>query len=126
MFSYVLATGFTASDDGLAYTFTLRKGVKFHDGTPFTAEAVKFSIERTKKIGKGAAFIWGDLKEVKIVDDYTVKLILNSPAPLPMIAASANGSYIMSPSVGRQGAGVVRSGQRSRFRSLHPEKLQEW
>jgi peptide/nickel transport system substrate-binding protein len=100
MFSYVLATGFTASDDGLAYTFTLRKGVKFHDGTAFTAEAVKFSIERTKKIGKGAAFIWGDLKEVNIVDDYTVKLILKSPAPLPMIAASANGSYIMSPSVG--------------------------
>ena len=103
MFSYVLATGFTASDDGLAYTFTLRKGVKFHDGTAFTAEAVKFSIERTKKIGKGAAFIWGDLKEVKIVDDYTVKLILKSPAPLPMIAASANGSYIMSPSVGDKG-----------------------
>jgi peptide/nickel transport system substrate-binding protein len=103
MFSYVLATGFTASDDGLAYTFTLRKGVKFHDGTAFTAEAVKFSIDRTKKIGKGAAFIWGDLKEVKIVDDYTVKLILNSPAPLPMIAASANGSYIMSPSVGDKG-----------------------
>ena len=103
MFSYVLATGFTASDDGLEYTFTLRKGVKFHDGTAFTAEAVKFSLERTKKIGKGAAFIWGDLKEVKIVDDYTVKLILKSPAPLPMIAASANGSFIMSPSVGDKG-----------------------
>ena len=100
MYSYVLATGFTASDDGLVYTFNLRKGVKFHDDTPFTAEAVKFSLERTKKIGKGAAFIWGDLKEVQIVDDFTVKLILKSPAPLPMIAASADGSYIMSPSVG--------------------------
>jgi peptide/nickel transport system substrate-binding protein len=103
MFSYVLATGFTASKDGLAYTFSLRKGVKFHDGTPFTAEAVKFSLERTQKMGKGAAFIWADLKEIKIVDDYTVSLILNSPAPLPMIAASANGSYIMSPSVGDKG-----------------------
>ena len=52
-FSYVLATGFTASDDGLAYTLTLRKGVKFHDGTPFTAAAVKFSVERTINWAKG-------------------------------------------------------------------------
>lgn len=103
LFSYVLATGYTASDDGLEYTFSLRKGVKFHDGTPFTAEAVKFSIERTKKMGKGAAFIWGDLKEIQIVDDYTVKLILNAPAPLPAIAASAYASYIMSPAVGDKG-----------------------
>jgi len=100
LFEYVLATGYTASEDGLEYTFTLRKGVKFHDGTPFTADAVKFSLERTKKLGKGAAFIWADLKEIKILDDYTVKLILSTPVPLPQIAASANGSYIMSPKVG--------------------------
>ena len=76
LFSYVLATGYTASKDGLEYTFTLRKGVKFHDGEDFTAQAVKFSIERTKKIGKGAAFIWADLKEIKIIDDYTVRFVL--------------------------------------------------
>jgi peptide/nickel transport system substrate-binding protein len=104
LFTYVLATDYTASDDGLEYIFTLRKGVKFHDGTPFTAEAVKFSLERTKKIGKGAAFIWGDLKEVQVVDDYSVKLILSKPAPLTLIAASANGSYIMSPKVGDKDA----------------------
>ncbi len=103
LYTYVLATEFSASDDGLEYTFNLRKGVKFHDGTPFTAEAVKFSIERTTKIGKGAAFIWGDLKEVQVIDDFTVKINLKSPAPLPMIAAAADGSYIMSPSVGDKG-----------------------
>src|SRR5690606_13492205 len=37
-----LATDWTISDDGLVYTFTLREGVTFHDGTPFNAEAVKF------------------------------------------------------------------------------------
>lgn len=100
LFSFVLATGYTASKDGLEYTFTLRKGVKFHDGTAFTAEAVKFSIERTKKIGKGAAFIWADLKEILIIDDYTVTLVLKKPVPLPQIAASAYASYIMSPKVG--------------------------
>jgi len=103
LFSYVLATGYTVSDDGLEYTFTLRKGVKFHDGTPFTAEAVKFSIERTRNMGKGAAFIWGDLKEIQIVDDFTVKFILKSKAPLPAIAASSYASYIMSPAVGDKG-----------------------
>jgi peptide/nickel transport system substrate-binding protein len=104
LFSFILATGYTAADDGLEYTFTLRKGVKFHDGTPFNAQAVKFSLERTKRIGKGAAFIWADLKEVLIIDDYTVKLILTTPVPLTLIAASANGSFMMSPKVGDKDA----------------------
>ncbi len=96
-FSYVLATGFTTSDNGLEYTFHLRKGVKFHDGTPFTANAVKLSIERTIKLDKGAAFIWADLKSIQVVDDYTVKFIMKKPVPLPQIAASAYASYIFSP-----------------------------
>ncbi len=99
-FRFVLAKDFTPSEDSLTYTFTLRKGVKFHDGTDFTAETVKFSIERTMRIGKGASFIWADLKEINIIDDYTVQFVLNKPVPLPQIAASANGSYIMSPAVG--------------------------
>ena len=41
-----LAESWTIAKDGLKYTFKLRRGVSFHDGTPFDAEAVKFSIER--------------------------------------------------------------------------------
>jgi peptide/nickel transport system substrate-binding protein len=96
-FKYVLATGMTASKDGLEYTFTLRKGVKFHDGTPFKADAVKASIDRTIDGISGASFIWNELKEIKIIDDYTVKFILKKPVPLPQLAASANAAYIMSP-----------------------------
>lgn len=110
LFEYVLATGYTASDDGLEYTFTLRKGVKFHDGADFNANAVKFSIERTKKIGKGAAFIWADLKEVQILDDHTVKLVLSKPVPLPQIAASAYASYMISPKVGDKDAAWFNQG----------------
>ena len=43
-----LATSWNTSADGLTWTFHLRTGITFHDGTPFTAEAVKFSIERAK------------------------------------------------------------------------------
>jgi peptide/nickel transport system substrate-binding protein len=43
-----LATRWQVSRDGLTYTFTLRRGVRFHDGTPLNAEAVKFSLERLK------------------------------------------------------------------------------
>src|SRR6056297_645694 len=42
----LLATGFEISDDGLTYTFSLRPGVTFHDGTPFDAAAVKYNFER--------------------------------------------------------------------------------
>jgi peptide/nickel transport system substrate-binding protein len=41
-----IAESHTVSPDGLTYTFTLRKGVRFHDGSPLTAEDVKFSLER--------------------------------------------------------------------------------
>ena len=42
----VLAESYTVSKDGLSYTFKLREGVKFHDGTPFNAEAVKANLDR--------------------------------------------------------------------------------
>ena len=65
-----LAESWTVSSDGLRYTFKLRRGVKFHDGTPFDAEAVKFSFERqinpdhpANKLGKYpfAGFNFGTL-----------------------------------------------------------------
>jgi peptide/nickel transport system substrate-binding protein len=79
-----LAESWTISDDGLAYTFKLREGVKFHDGTDFNAEAVKFNIDRqlpplvTEDMGY-AGFVYGSVKDVEVVDDYTVTINLNQP-----------------------------------------------
>lgn len=96
-FSPALATSWEVSADGLEWTFKLRQGVSFHDGTPFDAEAVKFSIDRTRELNLGAAYIWASVKEVQVVDDYTVKIILSYPTALDRIAAASSGSWIFSP-----------------------------
>ena len=97
LFEPGLAERWEATDDGLNWTFYLRKGVKFHDGGMLTAQVVKDSIERTIKMGKGAAFIFGPVKEIKVLNDYTVQFVLKSPAPFDRIAASANAAWIISP-----------------------------
>ena len=92
-----LAERWEASDDGLKWTFYLRKGVKFHDGGMLTAQAVKDSIDRTVKLGKGNAFIFGPLKQINVLNDYTVQFVLKNPAPFDRIISSANAAWIISP-----------------------------
>ena len=66
--------------DGLSWTFYLRKGIKFHDGSELTAADVKFSMDRLMKIGEGYAFLFlGKIKEVKAADTHTVVFHLNKP-----------------------------------------------
>lgn len=93
----LLATSWEQSADGLTWTFKLRPGVKFHDGTPVNAAAVKFSIERTMKLAQGGAFIWDPVKTVTAVDDLTVQFALKYQAPLDLIVSSGYGAWIMSP-----------------------------
>ena len=92
-----LAEKWEVSQDGLLWTFYLRRGVVFHDGTSFTAEAVKSSLNRTITLGQGAAFIWDPVEKIEVVDDYTVVFKLKYPAPLDSIAASSYGAWIFSP-----------------------------
>lgn len=73
-----LATEWKISPDGKEFTFKLREGVKFHNGEPFNAECVKVSLERflneTTLIRRNE---WLSLKEVEVVDDYTVIIKFN-------------------------------------------------
>ncbi len=71
----VLAKKWEQSPDGKTWTFYLREGVKFHDGTPFNAEAVKYNIDRTLKDKPRTKFseFRGIIQRVEIVEDYTVK-----------------------------------------------------
>jgi peptide/nickel transport system substrate-binding protein len=74
-----LAEASEVSKDGLTYTFKLRKGVKFHDGSPFTAEDVKFSLERILDTKGLMTTYLRSIDKVEIVNDYEVIVRMKKP-----------------------------------------------
>lgn len=76
-----LAESWTISDDSLTYVFTLRQGVTFHDGAPFTAADVVYSFERARAEDstnpRRATFVPVDT--ITALDDHTVEIVLNNP-----------------------------------------------
>ncbi|MBN2248500.1 MAG: ABC transporter substrate-binding protein [Coriobacteriia bacterium] len=114
-----LAESWTISDDGLSYTFELREGVTFHDGTDFNAEAVKFNIDRqlpplVDDDMPYASFTFGTVRQVVVEDEYTVRidltqkntaflanLAMSMAAPMVSPAAlKAGGNSVMDAPVG--------------------------
>jgi peptide/nickel transport system substrate-binding protein len=75
----LLATEWTASPDNKVYTFKLREGVKFHDGTPFTAAAVKASFDRRLAVNQGPAYMVKDVESMTTQGDYGVTITLKAP-----------------------------------------------
>ena len=83
-----LAEEFSANSDNTEWTFKLRKGVKFHDGSPFTADDVIYSMSRHygEKSTSTAKTLVADVKEWKKIDSHTVKAVMKGPnADLPGI-----------------------------------------
>lgn len=76
-----LAKDWKISDDGKTYTFYLQKGVNFHDGTPFNAEAVKYNFDRMldPDLGSSRTSELSPVERVEVVDEYTVNVQLKSP-----------------------------------------------
>ncbi len=109
-----LATEWSSSEDGKVWTFKLRQGVKFHDGTDFNAEAVKYSVERQLPPKRTddmpyASFTFGPVQKVEVVDQYTVKFTLDQPyAPFLANLAMAMAAPIVSPAaVEKAGGGDI-------------------
>src|SRR5215472_12655317 len=74
-----LAESWSLSPDGTVYEFVLRKGVRFHNGDPVTADDVKFSFERYR--GSGQKLLKDRVKEVQVVDAGRVRIVLKAPWP---------------------------------------------
>ena len=87
-----LAKSWEVSDDGLSYTLALEAGVTCHDGTPFDAEDVKFTIDRAFDGAKPSLTktSWGPIEAVEVIDPLTVKVSMASRfgAFLPFLADS--------------------------------------
>ncbi|OFJ54644.1 ABC transporter substrate-binding protein [Mycolicibacterium grossiae] len=75
----LLATEWTASPDNRVFTFKLRQGVTFHDGTPFTSAAVKASFDRRTAVNQGPAYMVADVESVTTQGDYDVTVTLKAP-----------------------------------------------
>ncbi|MFW2544621.1 ABC transporter substrate-binding protein [Primorskyibacter sp. 2E107] len=125
-----LATAWEISEDGTEYTFTLREGVMFHDGTPFNAEAVKFNFDRMLNEDHPyhntgpfpLAFFFSAVTETTALDDYTVKFTLNGPyAPFLSNLAYPTGLMVSPAAVEANGADFGRSPA-----GTGPFKFTEW
>src|SRR6266705_2683090 len=92
-----LAESWTVSKDGLTYEFVLRKGVKFHNGDPVTAEDVKFSFDRYH--GAAAKLLKDRVREIQIVDPGRVRFNLKEPWPdfMTFYGTSATGAAWIVP-----------------------------
>jgi len=125
-----LATGWQISADGTEYTFTLREGVTFHDGSAFDAAAVKFNFDRMLDENHPyhdtgpfpLSFFFSAVEETEVIDPLTVKFTLNAPyAPFLSNLAYPTGLIVSPAAVEQHGAEFGRNPS-----GTGPFKFVEW
>ncbi len=84
------------SDDGTVVTFYLKKGVTFHDGSPFNAEVVKWWLELMASDASSVAYMYNAITDIEVVDDYTVVLHTEEPFPALFYYLSGAWGLVMS------------------------------
>jgi peptide/nickel transport system substrate-binding protein len=91
-----VAEKWEVSDDGLAWTFTLRDDITFHDGTALTADDVVWTYQRavSPDVHGGTASLLGPIQSFEAVDDYTLRIHLAIPY-FPLLTSLAEPSYMM-------------------------------
>ena len=123
-----LAEKWVLSDDGRTYTFTLKKGVKFHNGREVKADDVKYSLERVTNPDFGSptaetylntidgfAEKWTkkatELRGVKVVDDYTVAITIDKPRPYFLGRLTYPASFVVCKEALDNGGEIVKVDQ---------------
>lgn len=91
-----LATSWEVAPDGLAYTFKLREGVKWHDGKPFTAADVAFSLWTLKEVHPRRSITFSAFQTIETPDDHTVVIKLSQPTPALLNSLTAFASPIIA------------------------------
>lgn len=90
-----VAESWKVSNDGLLWTFQIKPGVFFSDGTELLAEDVKFSMDRLLTIGAGFSYLFkGSIKSTEVVDDYTV--VFHTKEPFGPFLAALTKFYVMN------------------------------
>ena len=96
----LLADSWSVTPDGKTYSFKLKKGIKFQDGEPFDAAAVKFSFERAKAEGstnKAKKAVFDNISSIATPDPHTVILVLNNADATMPFRLGENSAVILSP-----------------------------
>ena len=120
-----LATGWQLAPDGKSLTLQLRQGVRFQDGTPFDAAAVKFSIERTRDLNPYMQASFGVIAAIVVQNPLQLTITLKQPMPMFLSLLAQPQAAIVSPSAVKRwgshfGDHPVGTGP-FRFRSYTPD-----
>jgi len=93
-----LATSWSVSKNGLVYTVMLRRGVTFHDGSPFNAAAVRYTWQRIVALKSAATQYWTDVTNVVPVGNYEVQFHLKTVSPIFIATLAGERGVYMGPS----------------------------
>lgn len=97
-----------AHPDGLTYTINVREGITFADGTPITAETVRFMIDRNLNTSGGGAWLLTNIAQVTkpptVIDEYTLELKSDQPSPMVMQSFYMSSSVAIDPRVVEENA----------------------
>ncbi len=102
-----LAEKWVEEDGGKAYLFTLRRGVKYHDGREMQAEDVKYSLERSKAVSPSRTD-YANIERADVVDPLTARIVLRQPSPVFLtVLAGPFGGYIIPKDLDKQQGGDI-------------------
>jgi peptide/nickel transport system substrate-binding protein len=103
----MLAKSYDVSDDGTVYTFELREGIKFHDGTEFNAEAVKVNLDRYQEEDSVRSTEVEPIESVQVVDPMTVRVTLSEPFAPFLAVLTDRAGIIASPKAIEESGGRI-------------------